>query len=137
MQYLSINQYQNSVLLFARTLMMLLFVNFGFEKLVDFQGTVGYMTHINLPLPTMAAAIAVMMEFFAGIAIILGFYTRPIALLLVLYTLGTTLIGHPFWKFTDQAHMINEINFFKNISIMGGLLLLALSGPGKYSLDKK
>jgi putative oxidoreductase len=58
-------------------------------------------------------------------------------LLLALYTLGTAFIGHHYWTMTGTAQYANMINFYKNVSIMGGLLLLAATGPGRYSLDRK
>jgi putative oxidoreductase len=75
------------------------------------------------------------LEFFVGIAIILGAYTRPLALLLALYTLGTALIAHHYWTMTGMEHFQNEIHFYKNISIIGGLLTLYVTGAGRYSID--
>lgn len=137
MRYFSINKYSDAILLATRILLMLLFVIFGLEKLTGFSGTVTYMGSIGSPFPTLAAVIAVVMEFFVGIAIIAGFYTRPLALIMAAYTLATALIGHNFWTMTGAAHYANEINFYKNVAIIGGLILLALTGPGKYSLDRK
>ena len=88
-------------------------------------------------MPIVSAIIAVVMEFFVGIAIILGLLTRPLAVLLAIYTLGTALIGHHFWTLSGMPRMENEINFFKNISIIGGLLLLYLTGAGRYSIDAR
>ncbi len=90
-----------------------------------------------MPLPTLATLIAIVMEFFVGVLIILGVLTRPLALLLALYTLGTALIGHPYWTMTGTAHMEGMINFYKNISIIGGLIALYVAGAGKYSVDAK
>ncbi len=137
MRYFSIAKYSDVILLVTRVLLMLLFVIFGFEKLTGFSGTIAYMGSIGSPFPTVAALIAVVMEFFVGVAIILGFYTRPLALIMAAYTLVTALIGHNFWTMTGAAHYANEINFYKNVAIMGGLILLSLIGPGKYSLDRK
>lgn len=123
------------VILVARVLLVWLFVLFGWPKLADFGGTVAYMGQVGAPLPSLAALIAVIMEFFAGIAILLGLFTRPLALLLCLYTLGTALIGHHYWTMSGPAQHFNEINFYKNLSIMGGFLLLYVTGAGKYALD--
>lgn len=128
---------RDGLLLAARILMMLLFVIFGWEKLTGFGATVGYFTQIGVPLPTIATFIAVVMEFFVGLALVAGLLTRPLALLMALYTLGTALLGHHFWTLTGMARMENEINFFKNLSIIGGLFLLYLTGAGKYSADAK
>jgi putative oxidoreductase len=137
MRYLSIDQRKDGLLLFARILLVVLFVIFGWQKLTGFSGTVAYMTSTGAPAPTLSAIIAIVMEFFVGIAIALGFYTRPLALLLALYTLGTALIGHHYWTMTGTEQYEAMINFYKNVSIIGGLLLLSTTGPGRYSLDKK
>jgi putative oxidoreductase len=129
---------KDEVLLAGRVLLMILFVVFGWQKLTGFDGTVAYMASEGTPVPQLSAAIAVLMEVPVAIAIALGFWTRPLALLMALYTLGTALIGHRYWTMQDpSAHFANEINFYKNLSIMGGLLTLCVSGPGKYSLDRK
>ncbi|GLQ47342.1 hypothetical protein GCM10007862_23930 [Dyella lipolytica] len=129
--------YKNELLLVARVLLMALFVIFGWGKLLDFSGTAAYMETAGLPLPTLAAASALIMELFVGIAILIGFYTRPLALLLAIYTVVTALIGHRFWLLADTARIEAMINFYKNFSIAGGLLLLCITGPGKYSVDRR
>lgn len=83
----------------------------------------------------LAAAIAVLMEFVVAILLIVGFYTRPLAALFALFVLGTALIGHPFWNMVDPERSANMTQFLKNMAIMGGLLLLAVSGPGRFSVD--
>ena len=137
MRYVLFDKASNEVILLARILLVVLFVLFGWSKLTDFPGTVGYMASQGLPVPTLAAAVVVLMEFFVGLAIVLGFCTRPLALLLALYTLGTALIGHHYWTMEGADRMANMINFYKNISIIGGLLLLCVTGPGKYSIDRR
>ncbi|MBT0727158.1 DoxX family protein [Rosenbergiella australiborealis] len=136
MQDFTFSKPQSSMLLIARVLLMLLFVLFGYQKLIHFSGTIGYMASLGTPLPTVAALIAVVLEFFAGLAIVVGYFTRPIALIVAIYTLGTAIIGHPFWSLSGADQMAAEINFYKNISIIGGLLLLSVTGAGRYSLDK-
>jgi putative oxidoreductase len=128
---------KDELLLVARILLMTLFVIFGWGKLMDFSGTAKYMEMVGLPLPTFSAFVALVMEFFVGIAILIGFYTRPLALLLALYTIITALIGHRYWLFADATRFDAMINFYKNFSIAGGLLLLCITGPGKYSVDRR
>jgi len=137
MRYTLFEQRKDELILIARVLLMILFVIFGWSKLTGFSGTVSYMSTEGAPFPTLSAIIAIVMEFFVGIAIVIGFYTRPLALLFALYTLGTALIGHHFWTMTGAEQMANMINFYKNISIMGGLLLLCVTGAGKYSIDRR
>jgi putative oxidoreductase len=137
MRYTLFEQRKDELILVARVLLMILFVIFGWGKLTGFSGTVAFMASEGAPAPTLSAIIAVVMEFFVGIAIVIGFYTRPLALLFALYTLGTALIGHHFWTMAGDERMANMINFYKNISIMGGLLLLCVTGAGRYSIDRK
>lgn len=85
------------------------------------------------PMPTLAAIIAVIMEVPAAILIVLGFFTRPLAVIFIFYTLGTAVIGHHYWDMTGDAVLPNMINFWKNVSIAGAFLLLAVTGPGAIS----
>ena len=137
MRYNLFSRGNDVVLLVARVFLAALFVLFGWSKLTGFSGTVGYMAAVGAPAPTLSAIIAVVMEFFVGLLILAGFFTRPLAVLLALYTIGTAVIGHHFWNMTGAEQMANMINFYKNLSIAGGLILLALTGPGKYSFDRK
>ena len=137
MRYTLFENRRNEILLIARILLVALFVLFGWSKLTGFSGTIAYMAAENAPLPTVAAVIAVVMELLVGLAIAVGFYTRPLAYLLTLYTLATAFIGHHYWTMPDAERMANMINFYKNLSIAGGLLLMCIAGPGKYSLDRR
>lgn len=137
MRYTLFDRRKDEAILVARLLLMVLFVLFGWSKLTGFSGAVAIMVAEGTPVPTVAAIIAVVMEFFVGIAIVLGFYTRPLALLLALYTLAAAVIGHHYWTMIDGERIANMIDFYKNVSIMGGLLLLCVTGPGKYSIDRK
>jgi len=137
MRYSLFDGQRDFIILVARILLMILFVVSGWAKLTGFEGTVSYMTSLGAPAPTIAAAVAVIMEFFVGIVLILGLYTRPLAFLFALFVLGTALIGHPFWNMVDPERSAKMTQFLKNLSIIGGLLLLAVSGPGRFSLDRR
>ena len=106
-------------------------------KMMGFDGTVQYMASLGAPMPMLAAIIAVVMEVPAAILIVLGFFTRPLAMLFIFYTLGTAVIGHHYWDMTGDAVGPNMINFWKNVSIAGAFLLLAITGPGAISLDRR
>ncbi|MCA8094082.1 DoxX family protein [Burkholderia anthina] len=137
MRYVSLESKKDELLLAARVLLMILFVLFGWQKLAGFSGTVAYMTSTGSPSPELSAVIAVAVELVGGALIAIGFYTRPLALLFAAYTLATALIGHRYWQLQGMDQYVAMINFYKNISIIGGLLLLAVTGPGRYSLDRK
>jgi putative oxidoreductase len=130
------NGVNDELILAARLLLATLFLIFGWRKLRDFSGTVSQMAQLGVPTPVPAAAIALFMELPVAFAVAVGALTRPLALLLFLYTLGTALIGHRYWTMTGADYVDNMDSFYKNLSIMGGFLLLYVTGPGKYSIDK-
>lgn len=137
MRYTLLDRQRDSILLLARILLMILFVTSGWTKLTGFGMTEGYFVSLGVPVPVVAALIAIGMEFVVGIALVIGFFTRPLAVLMALFVLGTALLGHPFWSMVEPAKSANMLQFFKNLSIVGGLLLLAVAGPGRFSLDKR
>jgi putative oxidoreductase len=124
----------NEIILVARVFLAALFLIFGWRKLTDFSGTVSQMVGDNVPTPVLATIIAIFMELPVAFAVAIGAFTRLSALLFVLYTLGTSLIEHRYW--TAKANKIENMEaFYKNLCIMGGFLLLYVTGPGKYSID--
>ena len=125
----------NELILAARLLLTALFLIFGWRKLKDFSGTVSQMVQLGVPLPTLAAGVATFMELPVAFAVAVGAFTRPSALLMFLYTLGTARFGHRYWTMTGSERIDNMDGFFKNLGIMGGFLLLYMTGPGKYSID--
>ena len=137
LRYFDFGSSRPVLLLIARIAIVLLFIIFGYPKLMGFSGTVQYMASSGAPMPTLAAIIAVIMEVPAAILIILGFFTRPLAVIFIFYTLGTAVIGHHYWDMTGDAVLPNMINFWKNVSIAGAFLLLAITGPGAISLDRR
>lgn len=128
---------RDEVILVARLLLTLLFLVYGWGKLMDYGGAAAYMAQVGAPMPAIAALLAITVEIFVALAIAVGLFTRPLVLLLAAYTLVTGLIGHPFWMSDGASRYMDAINFYKNISIMGGCLLLYVTGPGRHSLDAK
>lgn len=137
MRYALLEKYRDGLMLTARVLLVILFVKFGLAKAMSFAETSAYMASTDLPAPSMMSLVAVAVELAVGLAIAVGFYTRPLALLLGCYTLVAAVIGHPYWHMSGEMQYESMINFYKNLSIAGGLLLLMLSGPGRYSFDRR
>ncbi len=123
-------------LLAGRVLLAILFIRFGLLKAGNFPGTLAEMHAVHTPFPLLAAIIAVVCELGGGLVIAIGFQTRIVALIMALYTAGTSYFGHRFWLMHGAAVMANEINFFKNLSIIGAFIILASVGPGRYSADR-
>jgi putative oxidoreductase len=121
---------QSPFSLIGRLLLAALFLPAGLSKIGDFDGTVGYIASAGLPMPQLAAVVAIAVEVLAPIALILGWGTRWAALVLALFTLVATLGFHNFWAMpADQAYL-QQLMFFKNIAVVGGLLVLAAHGAG-------
>ena len=111
-------------ILAARLLLATLFLIFGWRKLTDYSGTVRRMVQDGAPIPVLATAVAIFIELPVAFAVAVGAFTRPSALLLVLYTLGTALIAHHYWTMTGANKIDSMEIFYKNLSIVGGFLLL-------------
>ena len=129
------NDQKDWAALLGRMLLALLFVISGFGKIPGFQGTVGHIAAKGLPLPEVLAALAVLVELGGGIAIALGWKTRWVAAAMILFLLVITPIFHNFWAAPPDQAIIQQTNFMKNVSILGGFLILFAFGPGRYSID--
>jgi putative oxidoreductase len=125
----------DELILAARLLLTALFLIFGWRKLKDFSGTVSQMVQLGVPMPALAAAVATFMELPVAFAVAVGAFTRPSAVLMALYALGTALIGHRYWTVKGADYVDSLDGFYKDLSIMGGFLLLSVTGAGKYSID--
>jgi putative oxidoreductase len=130
-------RFRDVVILVSRILLVTLFLIFGWQKLTGYQVTAEHFAQISVPVPPVAAIVSILMECFVSLAILLGVWTRPLAALFALYTLATGLLGHQYWTMTGTAQVAAMINFYKNVSIMGGFLLLYATGAGKYSVDAR
>ena len=78
-----------------------------------------------------------LVEVGGGAALLLGLATRSAALALGVFTLVASLFFHAFWGMPTDQVFVNQLMFFKNLAIVGGLLALAAHGAGAWSLDAK
>ena len=123
--------------LIGRILLAVMFVISGWGKITGFSGTVDSIAGKELPIPQVLAAIAIAIELGAGLAIVFGWKTRWAAVAMMVFLVVITPIFHAFWNVpADQATM-QLINFMKNLSILGGMILLFAWGPGRYSVDER
>jgi putative oxidoreductase len=128
---------QNPLNLAGRLLIAALFLPAGIAKIGGFAGTVGYIGSVGLPLPAVGAALAVAVEVLGGLALILGYQTRIAAIVLALFTLVASFFFHAYWSVPAEQAYIQQLMFFKNIAVVGGLFVLAAQGAGAWSLDAK
>ena len=128
---------QNPMALIGRALLALLFIPAGFAKIGGFAGAVGYISSKGVPLPGAAAAAAIAVELGLGLLLLVGFKARWAALGIAIFTVVITFIFHAFWSVPPEQLMQQQQAFFKNIAIVGGLLLVVAWGPGSWSIDGK
>ena len=118
--------------LLGRILLGLIFVMSGINKITGFEGTQQYMASKGMPATAILLVGAIIMEVLGGLSVILGYRGRLGAAALVLFLIPATLIFHT--NFAEQTQMIM---FLKNLSIMGGLLLVVAHGTGPYSITEQ
>jgi putative oxidoreductase len=128
---------QDPMALVARVLLALIFVVSGFGKITGFDGTAAYMAAKGMPMPQVMLVGAIAVEFLGGLMLVVGWKTRWAALAIFAFIIPTTIIFHnPIGAPADQVQA-QMINLMKNVSMMGGMLMLAAFGPGAWSLDKR
>jgi len=118
------------VSLIGRILLVLIFFQSGIGKIGNFEGTAKYMASRGMPLPTFFLIGAIFFELVGTITVITGYFTRLGALLLIIFLIPTTLVFH-----THFADPMQKIHFMKNVSMLGGCLILLTAGAGRFSLD--
>jgi putative oxidoreductase len=122
------------LLLCGRILLAWIFIRSGYGKLFDIAGySAGFPAR---GLPAFLAYIAVPVEFFGGLALLLGVATRYVVLVMIVFMLVATFSSHRYWDFTDSAaRRAQGTNFYKNIAMLGGFLFLFVTGAGRFSVD--
>jgi putative oxidoreductase len=124
------NSLNDGAALLGRLALAVIFILSGFQKLVDFGGTIAFMGQEGLPVPMLAAIVAIVVECAGGILLIIGYQTRPTGIVLAAWCIATALIAHR--DFGDPNQMIH---FLKNVAMAGGFLQLAAFGAGAWGLD--
>lgn len=128
---------QNALALAGRLLLAALFLPAGLAKLAGFEGTVAAIASAGMPVPTLAAVAAIVVEIGGSLALIAGFGTRIAVLVLAAFTAVASLFFHAYWAAPEAQQMVQQLLFFKNVAVVGGLLSLAAWGAGAWSVDAR
>jgi putative oxidoreductase len=126
----------NFTLLLGRLLIAAIFVPDGFGKLTHIDNFAHVLAYHGVPAPHAMAVVGACVEFFGALAIVFGFLTRYAALLMAAFTVVMAVISHRFWHLSGAAAAAQYVQFMQNMAITGGLLLLFVTGPGRYSLGR-
>jgi putative oxidoreductase len=130
----------------GRILLPIVFLVDGYAKFANIDRTANFIGARIPPLPqleqmlgmtspTIYAYGAAAGEVVGPVLLIVGFFTRTAAVALFIFTAVTIYFFHSFWAIEGAQAAIQQIQALKNLAIMGGLLVLAAHGPGRYSID--
>jgi putative oxidoreductase len=131
-----VERVNDTFLLLGRLLIAALFLSAGIPKALQGYGG-GFaqgLANMGVPYADIVGVVAVAVEVLTPIALILGVLPRISALLLIAFTVAATALAHKFWVLPPAEQMTQQIRFFKNVAIVGGLMCYFASGPGAFSL---
>jgi len=127
----------DTVALVGRALLAAMFISSGVGKIAGFAGTAGYIASKGLPMSEVLAALAIFVELVGGLALLVGFKARWAALMIAVFTAVITPIFHNFWAVPEAQVAMQKVNFWKNLAIIGGMLMVFAFGPGRFSVDRR
>lgn len=119
--------------LIGRLLIAGLFIPAGIMKITGFAATAGYMASKGLPMANVLLVLTIIIELGGGIMILLGWRASEAALVIALFLIPVSIVFHGFWGM-DDPEGIQMRYFMKNMTIVGGLLVMAGLGSGPFSL---
>lgn len=127
---------QDLLLLIARVLIATMFFTSARDKFRLDATEMQQVASLHLPVPALFLVITGVCEGAAGIALVLGVYARIAAGGLALFTFFVSLVFLRFWSFAGPPQMRTMMRntFVGNVAITGGLIYLAVLGPGRLAL---
>lgn len=120
----------NYLKLLGRILLAQIYLIAGIGKILGYAGTAAYMAKYGVP--TVLLPLVIILEVGGGLAVIIGWKTQWACYALAIFSVIAALIFHH-----DIANPMQKISLMSDLAMAGGLLILAVSGPGSLSLDKK
>ena len=104
-------------------------------KFMNIAGFTGYLNFLKVPQPEFWAWVAAYVELLVGLLLIFGVATRYGTLLGILFIIVATALAHRYWEYPAAQQGNQYAHFLKSFAILGGLLLLFVTGAGRFSVD--
>ena len=123
--------------LIGRIFLAVIFVVSGFGKIAGFAGLVGAIASKGLPAAQVFAVATIVIEVGVALMLVAGWKARWAAFLLAGFTAIVTFFFHNFWAVPEAQRLMAQINFMKNLALVGGLMMVMAYGPGRLSIDKR
>ncbi|MGO9539867.1 MAG: DoxX family protein [Terriglobales bacterium] len=125
-----------AIVLLGRLLFAVIFIMSGPRHFMS--QTIAYAASQGVPLASIAVPFSGVLAFVGGLSILLGYRAKLGAWLIVLFLVGVTPMIHKFWGVTDpMMYQMQLVMFMKNVSMLGGALLITQLGSGPWSLDAR
>ena len=124
------------LLLLGRVLMGSIFVVSGYGKITAVAAFAASLEKRGVQFASTLAMIGACVEFFGGLAIVLGIEVRYVAALMVAFVIVATLISHRFWELHGATRQAQATQFSKNVAIIGGFVTLLAAGGGRYAVER-
>src|SRR5438270_11737981 len=121
----------------ARLLISAIFVQGALGKILGWSGQAAYMASHNLRFITPLLTMALVIEAAGVLCLLTGFQARVAAFIMFFYLGAVSAILHNFWAMSGMSAGMNQTEFMKNLGIMGGLLMIAAYGPGRWAIGKQ
>lgn len=126
--------WQDFIILVGRVCVGWIFMQSGFRKIWDMAAVAK--TYPARGLPEFMAYVATPLELIVGFFIVVGFATRYSAFVILVFTIVASFSSHAYWSFPEAQRAMQHTQFWKNVSIKGGLILLFVTAGGRYSIDQ-
>lgn len=131
------DNFKTPLVVTGRVLLAFMFILSGLQKFGNLDGTAGYIASGGLPAPMVLAVLVAALEVVGGLALAIGFRARLAALALGVFTLVAGALFHNFWAAPAEQAFVQQLMFLKNLSIAGGMFVVAALGAGPLSVDAR
>lgn len=128
---------QSLTVLIGRILLSGIFLMSGADKIMRWNDTVAQMEREGVVAAQILLVVATVLEIGGGLSVLLGWLPRLGAASLIVFLIPVTAIYHDFWQYEGEAQMQQMQHFTKNVTIIGGLLVLIACGGGRYSISHR